>query len=40
MLLERHQDSWLAKQAGARRWRTKPVDGEELLREALEILPS
>jgi DNA-binding response OmpR family regulator len=40
MLLERHQDSWLAGQAGARRWRTKPVDGIELVQEALELLPS
>ena len=40
MLLERHQDSWLASQAGARRWRTKPVEGWELLEEASELLPS
>jgi DNA-binding response OmpR family regulator len=39
MLLERHQDSWLASQAGARRWRTKPVDGDALVQEALELLP-
>ena len=40
MLLERHQDSWLATQAGARKWRTKPVDGEDLVEEALQLLPS
>lgn len=38
MLLERHQDSWLARQAGARRWATKPVEGRELVREATELL--
>lgn len=40
MLLERHQDSWLAKQAGAHRWRIKPIDGDDLYREALQLLPS
>ena len=38
MLLERHQDSWLARQAGARIWRTKPVKGSTLVREALALL--
>jgi DNA-binding response OmpR family regulator len=40
MLLERHQDSWLAMQAGAQRWRTKPVEGWELAQEAAALLPS
>lgn len=40
MLLERHQDSWLAGQAGAARWRTKPVAGIDLVHEALDLLPS
>ena len=40
MLLERRQDSWLASQAGARRWRTKPVDGLDLVQEASSLLPS
>jgi DNA-binding response OmpR family regulator len=38
MLLERHQDSWLARQAGADRWRTKPVDGIGLVDEALALI--
>jgi DNA-binding response OmpR family regulator len=38
MLLERHQDSWLATQAGARRWRTKPLDGLALVQEATSLL--
>lgn len=38
MLLERHQDSWLASQAGASRWRTKPVHGTDLVKEALSLL--
>jgi DNA-binding response OmpR family regulator len=40
MLLERHQDGWLARQAGARRWRTKPVEGWELVQEATALLAS
>lgn len=39
MLLERHQDSWLASQAGAKRWRTKPVDGWQLASEASALIP-
>jgi two-component system, OmpR family, response regulator len=40
MLIERPQDSWLAGQSGAQKWRTKPVDGADLVREALALLPS
>jgi DNA-binding response OmpR family regulator len=40
MLLERHQDGWLARQAGAVRWRTKPVEGWELVQEATSLLAS
>ena len=40
MLLERHQDSWLAGQAGASRWRTKPIEGPDLVQEALALLAS
>lgn len=40
MLLERRQDGWLAEQAGAQRWRTKPVEGTDLVQEALSLLPS
>lgn len=40
MLIERHQDSWLAGQSGARKWRLKPVDGADLVQEALALLPS
>ena len=32
MLLERPQDQWLAKQAGAASWVVKPVSAEHLLR--------
>ncbi|MBA2426577.1 MAG: response regulator transcription factor [Actinobacteria bacterium] len=39
MLLERDQDSWLAGQAGATRYRTKPLDTIDLVREALGLLP-
>lgn len=37
MLLERDQDIWLARQAGARRVRTKPIDSAELVKEALAL---
>jgi DNA-binding response OmpR family regulator len=37
MLLERDQDVWLARQAGARRVRTKPIDSAELVRDALAL---
>ena len=40
MLIERPQDSWLAGQSGASKWRIKPVDGADLVREALALLPS
>lgn len=40
MLLERDQDSWLALQAGAARYRTKPVDMDRLVGDALELLSS
>jgi DNA-binding response OmpR family regulator len=37
MLLERDQDAWLAEQAGATVWRTKPIDVSELIREVLAL---
>jgi len=37
VLLERHQDSWLAKQAGATRYRVMPISDEELVEEALAL---
>ena len=40
MLIERHQDSWLAGQSGASKWRIKPVDGADLVQESLALLPS
>jgi DNA-binding response OmpR family regulator len=40
MLLEREQDSWLAGQAGAQRWRTKPVEGWQLVDEAKALVAS
>jgi DNA-binding response OmpR family regulator len=33
ILLERHQDGWLARQAGASLYRIKPVEAGELMRE-------
>ena len=38
MLIDRVQDGWLAEQAGAARWRTKPVDGALLVDEALALI--
>jgi DNA-binding response OmpR family regulator len=37
MLLERQQDGWLARQAGASVWRTKPVEISELIDEVLAL---
>jgi DNA-binding response OmpR family regulator len=38
MLLERDQDAWLARQAGANRLRTKPLDVSELVFETLSLI--
>ena len=38
MLLEREQDSWLAKQAGAVAYRTKPLDTTLLVEDALSLV--
>ena len=38
VLLERDQDAWLAKQAGATLLRTKPVTAESLAAAALSLL--
>jgi DNA-binding response OmpR family regulator len=38
MLLERDQDGWLAKQAGATLWRTKPVEVSTLVTEVLSLV--
>ena len=38
MLLERVQDAWLAKQAGAVSWILKPVPATALVRQCLELL--
>jgi DNA-binding response OmpR family regulator len=38
MLLERDQDGWLAKQAGASLWRTKPVEVSTLVGELLSLV--
>jgi CheY-like chemotaxis protein len=35
ILLERRQDSWLAQQAGATRYRVMPISGAELVEEVL-----
>ena len=40
MLLERPQDEWLARVAGADLVRTKPVSIEQLLRDVRSIAPS
>jgi CheY-like chemotaxis protein len=39
ILLERRQDSWLAAQAGASSYRVMPVSDEELVEEALALVP-
>lgn len=38
MLLDREQDMWLARQAGATRVRTKPIDVEALAAETLSLV--
>lgn len=38
VLLERTQDTWLAKWSGADRWLTQPIDPFELRRTARELL--
>ncbi len=40
MLLERDQDAWLARTAGAAMYKTKPVDGSELVESALSLSSS
>ncbi|HWL66369.1 MAG TPA: response regulator [Actinomycetota bacterium] len=38
MLLERAQDGWLARQAGAALHRVKPIETEELVRSVLDLM--
>lgn len=38
MLIDRHQDEWLARQAGADAIRTKPIDTAELVASALDLV--
>lgn len=38
MLLEREQDAWLARQAGARKYRKKPMEANDFVDEALELI--
>jgi DNA-binding response OmpR family regulator len=38
MLLERAQDSWLAKQAGASKYVIKPIPPDELVERAMELV--
>lgn len=38
MLIERRQDEWLARQAGADAIRTKPIDTAELVASALDLV--
>ena len=38
ILLEREQDSWLAGQAGAAMYRTKPITAESLAADALSLV--
>ena len=40
MLLERDQDVWLAKQAGADLIRTKPIDTTDLVADAVSLIPT
>jgi DNA-binding response OmpR family regulator len=40
MLLERPQDDWLARQAGASSSRVKPVEVSELVREVMRLVSS
>jgi len=37
ILLERREDSWLAQQAGATRYRVMPISDDELVEEALSL---
>ena len=39
ILLERRQDSWLAAQAGATSYRVMPISDEDLVEEALALVP-
>lgn len=39
MLLDRDQDLWLARQAGANLVRTKPIDTSDLVADALSLVP-
>lgn len=38
MLIDRHQDEWLARQGGASATRTKPIDAAELAAAALDLV--
>ena len=38
MLLEREQDAWLSRQAGAIAYRVKPIDTDDLVRSVLELI--
>lgn len=38
MLIDRHQDEWLARQGGADAVRTKPIDTAELVATALDLV--
>ena len=38
MLLQREQDSWLAEQAGAALYRTKPIETSALVSDALSLI--
>ena len=40
MLIDRHQDEWLARQAGADAVRTKPIDTAELVAMSLDLMGS
>jgi DNA-binding response OmpR family regulator len=40
MLLEREQDAWLARQAGATDFRVKPLETERLVSACLALLPA
>jgi DNA-binding response OmpR family regulator len=40
MLLEREQDVWLARQAGARTVRVKPIEASDLVADVLSLLES
>ena len=37
MLLERDQDGWLARQAGATRWLVKPLGSDDIVSEAVSL---